>query len=159
MSDLSCVCDLYHSSWQHRIINPLSEARDWTHNIMVPSWIHFCCATMGTPHSVYFSFQTFVVFTSRKLCIVFDMSFTLKHNMLNFLLVSLEEEWNIVDGTCFNVLVSSFYHLCNFGVVFGKEFFSALWLVLLMLFCLPGNFSLAARHCNFNLLDSVYFWI
>ena len=26
--DLSCVCGLYHSSWQHRILNPLSEARD-----------------------------------------------------------------------------------------------------------------------------------
>ena len=32
-------------SW---ILNPLSEARDWTHNFMVPSWIHFHCATMGT---------------------------------------------------------------------------------------------------------------
>ena len=23
-----CGCDLYHSSWQHQILNPLSEARD-----------------------------------------------------------------------------------------------------------------------------------
>ena len=30
---------LYHSSWQHRILNPLSEARDRTQNLMVPSWI------------------------------------------------------------------------------------------------------------------------
>ena len=29
MQDLSHVCDLHHSS-QHRIHNPLSEARDWT---------------------------------------------------------------------------------------------------------------------------------
>ena len=28
MSDLSHVCDLYHSSRQHQILNPLSEARD-----------------------------------------------------------------------------------------------------------------------------------
>ena len=28
MLDLSCVFDLHHSSWQHRILNPLSEARD-----------------------------------------------------------------------------------------------------------------------------------
>ena len=27
----------------------LSKARDRTHNLKVPSWIHFCCATMGTP--------------------------------------------------------------------------------------------------------------
>ena len=26
--DLSHVCDLHHSSWQHWILNPLSEARD-----------------------------------------------------------------------------------------------------------------------------------
>ena len=31
---------LYHSSQQCRILNPLSEARDRSHNLMVPSWIH-----------------------------------------------------------------------------------------------------------------------
>ena len=28
--DRSCVCNLHHSSWQHKILNPLSEARDRT---------------------------------------------------------------------------------------------------------------------------------
>ena len=28
--DLSHVCDLWHSLWQHQMLNPLSEARDWT---------------------------------------------------------------------------------------------------------------------------------
>ena len=28
MSDLSCICNLQHSSWQCQILNPLSEARD-----------------------------------------------------------------------------------------------------------------------------------
>ena len=46
---LSCVCDLHHSTQQLRILNPLREARDPTCNLMVSSWIHFCCATMGTP--------------------------------------------------------------------------------------------------------------
>ena len=32
-----------------RIFNPLSEARDQTRNLMVPSGIHFCCAMMGSP--------------------------------------------------------------------------------------------------------------
>ena len=40
---------LHHSLWQRPILNPLSEARDRTRNLMVPSWIHFCCATVGTP--------------------------------------------------------------------------------------------------------------
>jgi len=34
---LSCVCNLHHSSWQYQIPNPLSEARDRTCNLMVPS--------------------------------------------------------------------------------------------------------------------------
>ena len=45
--DLSHICDLHHSSRQYRIRNPLSEARDRTHNLMVPPRIRFRCATMG----------------------------------------------------------------------------------------------------------------
>ena len=40
---------LHHSSRQRQILNPLSEARDQTPKLMVPSQICFCCATMGTP--------------------------------------------------------------------------------------------------------------
>ena len=47
--DPSRVCDLYHSSWQRRILNALSETRDGTHNLMVPSQICFHCAMTGTP--------------------------------------------------------------------------------------------------------------
>ena len=46
--DLSCVCDWHHSSQQCQILNTLSEARDWTHNLLVPNRIHFCWVTMGT---------------------------------------------------------------------------------------------------------------
>ena len=46
--DLSHVCHLHHSSWQHWILNPLIEARDWTCILMNTSWIHFCCTTVGT---------------------------------------------------------------------------------------------------------------
>uniref|UniRef100_A0A4X1T5W0 Uncharacterized protein n=1 Tax=Sus scrofa TaxID=9823 RepID=A0A4X1T5W0_PIG len=53
MWDPSRVCDLHHSSPQHQILNPLSEARDRTCNLMVPSRIRFCCTTMGTPY-IYF---------------------------------------------------------------------------------------------------------
>ena len=35
--DPSHICNLHHSSWQHGILNPLSEARDQTRNLMVPS--------------------------------------------------------------------------------------------------------------------------
>ena len=49
MPDLSCICDLRHSSWQHWILNPLSKARDWTWVAMDASQIHFFCAMTGTP--------------------------------------------------------------------------------------------------------------
>ena len=39
MPDPSLVCNLHHSSRQRRILNPLSKARDRTHNLMVPSQI------------------------------------------------------------------------------------------------------------------------
>ena len=41
MPNPSFVCDLHHSSRQSQILNPLRKARDRTHNLMVPSRIHF----------------------------------------------------------------------------------------------------------------------
>ena len=41
MQDQSCICDLYHSSWQRRILNPLSEVRDQTCILMDTSWVHY----------------------------------------------------------------------------------------------------------------------
>ena len=48
--------DLHHSSWPCQIPNPLSEAKDRTHNLMVPSQIHFHCATMGAPEFAFLLF-------------------------------------------------------------------------------------------------------
>ena len=53
--DPSRIYDLHHSSRQHQILNPLSGARDQTHNLMVPSRIHFCCAMTGTPKARSFN--------------------------------------------------------------------------------------------------------
>ena len=47
MPGLSCICDLHQSTWQQQSLNPLSEARDWTGNLMVPGSICFCCTTTG----------------------------------------------------------------------------------------------------------------
>ena len=54
--DLSHVCDLDHSSRQHRILNPLSKARDRTPILMDTSQICFYCGTMGTPILFLFLF-------------------------------------------------------------------------------------------------------
>ena len=40
--NLSCVCDPHHSSWKHKILNPLSKARDQTHILMDTSRVCFC---------------------------------------------------------------------------------------------------------------------
>ena len=40
MQELSHVWDPHHSSLQHWILNPMSEARDWTHLLMDTSWAH-----------------------------------------------------------------------------------------------------------------------
>ena len=49
MPDLSLIISQHHSSWQLRIFNPLSKARDRTCVLMNASQIHFCRATTGTP--------------------------------------------------------------------------------------------------------------
>ena len=49
MPDLSHVCDLNHSSWQCCILNPLNEARDSAHVLMVTSGVCYHWATTGTP--------------------------------------------------------------------------------------------------------------
>ena len=41
MPDPSRSCELHHSSWQHWILNPLSEGRDQTHILMVISQVHY----------------------------------------------------------------------------------------------------------------------
>ena len=46
--DPSLVCDLHHSARQHRILNPLSGARDWTRHLMDPSPVLSHWAVMGT---------------------------------------------------------------------------------------------------------------
>ena len=39
MPDLSCICDLHHSSLQCRMLKPVSEARDQTCILMATSWV------------------------------------------------------------------------------------------------------------------------
>ena len=46
MQDPSHVCDLHHSSWWRRILNPLSKARNRPRILMDTSQIHFCWAAM-----------------------------------------------------------------------------------------------------------------
>ena len=42
------TCELYHSSGQCWILNPLRETRDQIQVLMDTSWVHYCWAIMGT---------------------------------------------------------------------------------------------------------------
>ena len=53
-SDLSYICKLHHSSWQHRILNPLSKTRDRTHIPMNTGQVRYHWATVGTPWRWFF---------------------------------------------------------------------------------------------------------
>ena len=52
--DPSHVCDLHHTSWNHQILNPLSEDRGWTCILMDASWAHYHWATTGIPTLDFF---------------------------------------------------------------------------------------------------------
>ena len=49
MQDPSQVCDLHHSSGQHQILSPMSEARDGTCYLMETSRVCYRWAATGTP--------------------------------------------------------------------------------------------------------------
>ena len=51
--DLSHICNLHHSLWQHQILSPLSEARHQTCILMDASQIYFYRATVGTPVLIF----------------------------------------------------------------------------------------------------------
>ena len=50
--DLSHICDLHYSSWQHGILNPQIRARDQTCNLMDTNRVYYCWATMGSAPQV-----------------------------------------------------------------------------------------------------------
>ena len=56
LQDPSRVCKPHHSSWQRRVLNPLMEARDRTHDLMVTSWICFRCTTWELPIFIIYCF-------------------------------------------------------------------------------------------------------
>ena len=61
----AAAASLHHSSQQHQIFNPPSEARDWTRNLLVPS------STMGTPSFFFFFVFCFLFFVFCFLFFVF----------------------------------------------------------------------------------------
>ena len=45
------AASLHHSSWQHQILNPLSEDMDWIHIFFMDNnWVRYCWDTKRTPY-------------------------------------------------------------------------------------------------------------
>ena len=51
------ICDLYHSSWQSWILNPLIEVRDQTRTLLDAPWVCNHWATTGTPDIYIYIFK------------------------------------------------------------------------------------------------------
>ena len=77
------VCNLHHSIGR-QILNLLSEARDQTRKLMVPSWICICWATMVTPDVCYMIKYTFYIFKIiyNKIKSIWEIVFILKNIFL-----------------------------------------------------------------------------
>ena len=61
MRDPSCIFKLPHSSQQHPIPDPMSEARDRTHILMDTSWISFPLGHNGNSSCWLFLMLTFYI--------------------------------------------------------------------------------------------------
>ena len=59
--DLSHICDLHHSSWQHQIPDLLSKARDQIRLLMDTSWLRFCHATTGILFFFFFDPSSYLL--------------------------------------------------------------------------------------------------
>ena len=70
MWDLIWVCDLYHSSWQHQILNPLSEARDRTCVLMNTIRGRYHWAMTGTPFTSFLK-NIFFCLYEKVICFIY----------------------------------------------------------------------------------------
>ena len=160
MPDPSHICNLHHSSWQRGILNPLSEARDQTHKLLVPSRILLHCATMGTPglflllSLTIFSLSKYIVLrTLEKRLVLFDFILirTLSYEYGGFIPCA----WNTLKNT-FDIklqinerryLMENIPLLYNFLFMFPCD----APFLLLALICKCSVFSKTWRYRTFHL--------
>ena len=62
--ELSCVCELCHSSLQRHIVSPLSKAGDWTCNLMDSGWFFHNSLSHNGNSLSFFCLFVFVFFFS-----------------------------------------------------------------------------------------------
>ena len=145
--DPSNACNLYHSSRQHQILNPLREARDQTHILMDTSWVCYRWATKGTPiRSFYFGwwehklFPTLdelqelpgsikpdthdLLFQKMVLYYFFDNFLPFIFFVPYFLGLFSVREWNWIGPFKIFNIASSIFYLLIFLFFFPQDFFN-----------------------------------
>ena len=65
-ADISHVYNIHHSSWQHRILNPLNGARNWTCVLIDTTWVHYHSAMMELPWGHSWEYCHLVFFQPKK---------------------------------------------------------------------------------------------
>ena len=107
MPDPSCVCNLHHSPRQCQILkHPVSESRDQTRNLMVPSRIRTCCATMGAPYPLFKNFYFYFILLKHKL--IYSVVLITPTFFLSFLAQAYDMQTN---GTWTNLFIYLFVFL------------------------------------------------
>ena len=124
--DPSHVCDLHRSSWQRRILNPLSEGRDRTRNLMAPSRIRFCCTMRRIPVFCFLNLVLIAYFLS----LHFPPSICLegKYFILRLLVVDLKIYHEELLMWCPGLRIwhchsRAVYHRCGWDSIPGLETF------------------------------------
>ena len=106
------ICNLYCSSWQLWILNPLNKSRDWTLIFMCASQVCFRWVTMGTPkHLARFLGLTLL---SGFLLTILLCVFFLLHFLLTLFLAIFWTDWFFfflfvlphVPSTCLEIICS-----------------------------------------------------
>ena len=101
-------CDLHYRSWQCRILNPLSKAKDWTCILVDTSWVRYYWATMGTANKPILIYYYIDILLLAKVHSLFRFPYLLPrshpgHHMSFSCCVpfSSSELWSFSDFPCF----------------------------------------------------------
>ena len=150
MPALSQDCDLYHSSQQCWILNPLSKARDQTCILMSTSQIRFHWASTGTP--IIFFLMLLWINRIVSLISFLDHSLLVYNNIIDFC------ELILYLATLLSLFTSSndFVSVCEFLQIFeiqdhavyryGFTFFFPIWMFFISFSCLISLIDIPVQH-------------
>ena len=110
MQDPSRICDLHHSSWQCRILNPLSGARDKSSSSWILVGIIKCWAMTGTLQLPFYSLcpllkvscevKTFLIFIKSNLSFFLLDAYAFGAMYKNYCIVQGHKDLYLLSSKC-----------------------------------------------------------